>query len=119
MIEVKHPEPSRNTAQEIIIKQFPEEERRLHELFFSYNNASYIYHLEPPEQEPTHLDYEEWLAELSEPIRKALEIRGVEECRLLPDFIRYINEKRDLEEEEFICSLMGRENYQEYKALME
>ena len=118
MIEVKHPEPSRNTAQEIIIRQFPEEERRFYELFFSYSNASRIYHLETPEQEPTRYDFRQWLAKLSEPIRIAFEVSGFEECRLLPDFIRYIHEKRHLEEEEFICSLMDEENYQEYRALL-
>lgn len=103
----------------MLLERFPEEERRLHELFFSYSNASCIYHLETPEQEPTRYDFEEWLTELSEPIREAYEMRGFEKCRLLSDFIRYIHDKRDVEEEQFNICLMGRENYQEYNALME
>ena len=43
MTKVKHPNLAKNKAQEVMLAQFPETERRFHELMFYYGNAVYCY----------------------------------------------------------------------------
>ncbi|WP_162055797.1 hypothetical protein [Pontibacter pamirensis] len=43
--------------------------------------------------------------------------KGFERCRTVLSFTRYVNEKNDVGQEEYVRGLMGEEEYEEYKAL--
>jgi len=117
MIKVKHPLDHCNRTQEATIKQLPEDQRRFQELFYSYANATYRYHLEAAEHEPTEQDYEEWLEGLPENVARGMAAKGFEECRTVLSFTRYVNEKHDVGMDEYVCDLMGEEEYNEYRSL--
>ena len=53
MIHVKHPAEECNRNQEAFLASCPPEQRRQHELMFSYGNATYRYHNEARKFEPT------------------------------------------------------------------
>lgn len=114
MIKVKHPLPSCNESQEAMLEQLPEDQRRFHELLLSYGNATYRYHQEAAEHEPTEQDYREWLEGLPENVARGMAAKGFEECRTVLSFTRYVNEKHDVGMEEYVRSLMGDEEYKEY-----
>lgn len=118
MIKVKHPLEHCNASQEAMLKQFPEDQRRFHELLMSYGNATYRYHQEASEHEPTEQDYQEWLEGLPENVATGMAAKGFEWCRTVLSFTRYVNEKHDVGMEEYVRSLMGEAEYEEYKKLV-
>ena len=118
MIKVKHPNPAKNKAQEAMLAQFPEAEKRFQELFFSYANAVYRYHQAAAAHEPSHQDYEEWLEGLPENVSRDMAAKGFEWCRTVLSFTRYVQEKNDVGLEAYVRGLMGDQEYQEHKALM-
>ncbi len=117
MIEVKHPEQKYNQNQVDFLQKCPPEERRFHELLFSFGNASYRYHQRA--ENPSVSDWEEWLGGL--PAEMAMEMRskGFEGCKGVLSFSRYVMEKRDVGMEEFVRKLMGEEAYREYMQMVE
>lgn len=115
MIKVKHPVQSCNETQETTLAQLPEEQQRFQELFYSYANAVYRYHLEADEHQPTSKDYEEWLEGLPDNVRGAMAAKGFEACRTMLSFTRYVNEKHDIGMEEYVRRLMGNDEYWEFK----
>lgn len=119
MIKVKHPLHKCNVAQEAMISQLPDEQRRYHELLFSYGNATYRYHERAIDSQPTHKDYEEWLEGLPHKVAVDMAAKGFEECRTILSFTRYVNEKNDIGMDEYVRELMGEKEYQEYKDLLE
>lgn len=42
--------------------------------------------------------------------------KGFEECRAIPSFTRYVKEKHAVGQDEYVRTLMGDEEYQEYKS---
>ncbi|MBF9255680.1 hypothetical protein I2I11_20450 [Pontibacter sp. 172403-2] len=118
MIKVKHPEASCNQTQQATLAQLPESQQRFQALFYSYANAVYRYHQAAQEHQPTHQDYEEWLEGLPEAIRKGMAAKGFEQCRTILSFTRYVNEKHDVGMEAYVCRLMGKQEYQEFKTLL-
>ncbi|RDV11905.1 hypothetical protein DXT99_23665 [Pontibacter diazotrophicus] len=119
MIEVKHPLEHCNRTQEATITKLPEDQRRSQELLYSYANAVYRYHQAAAEHEPTHQDYEEWLEGLPENISRDMAAKGFEWCRTVLSFTRYVQEKNDVGQEKYVRGLMGDEEYEEYKAMIE
>ncbi|MFD3002617.1 hypothetical protein ACFS7Z_19760 [Pontibacter toksunensis] len=119
MIKVKHPKPAKNQTQEAMLAQFPEAERRFHELMFSYGNAVYRYHQAAAEHEPTHQEYEEWLEGLPENVSRDMAAKGFERCSTVLSFTRYVNEKNDVGQEEYVRGLMGSEQYAAYRSKTE
>lgn len=119
MIKVKHPEAHCNLTQETTITKLPEDQRRFQELFYSYANAVYRYHQEAAAHEPTHQDYEEWLEGLPENVSRGMAAKGFEWCRTVLSFTRYVQEKNDVGQEEYVRELMGEAEYKEYRAMRE
>lgn len=114
MIKVKHPLEECNLQQEKRIASLPPEERRNHELLFSFGNATFLYHQRSKEFNPSLQDFEEWLEGLPENIRKDKVKMGFEACRSHLSFSRYVLEKNDMGMDEFVRQLMGDEEYREY-----
>ncbi|RDV10739.1 hypothetical protein DXT99_25875 [Pontibacter diazotrophicus] len=102
-----------------MLAQSPETERRFQELFFSYGNAVYRYHQEAAAHEPTHQDFEEWLEGLPQNVSRDMAAKGFEWCRTVLSFTRYVQEKNDVGQEEYVRGLMGEEEFEEYKAMRE
>lgn len=116
MIKVKHPLERCNRTQEESIMKLPKDQWRFHELMFSYGNAVYRYHQEAAEHEPSHQEYEEWLEGLPRNIARDMAAKGFKWCRTLLSFTRYVQEKNDVGQEEYVRGLMGEEEYEEYRA---
>lgn len=112
MIKVKHPIEHLNANQEKLLSGMSFDDRQFHALFFSYGNATYIYH--SAASNPSLEDFEEWLEGLSEPMRSSFKSEGFEYCTSVLSFTRYVNEKRDVGMDEFVKNLMGEEDYQKY-----
>lgn len=115
---VLHPDEKCRSSQAKFLTQCPSDQRRLHELLFSYGNSAYIYHQQAKEFEPTVNDYEEWLEGLKEPIQKEMKKQGFDRCKNILSFTRYVLEKNDVGMEEFIKEQMGMEEYSEYKTFV-
>lgn len=117
MIKVKHPDEKCNQAQALFIANCPGEQKRYHELVFCNGNATYQYHKNADEFNPTSQDYKDWLEGLPPNIQKDMIERGFEQCKSILSFSRYVNEKNDVGMEEYVKNLMG-EEYQEYRDLL-
>jgi len=81
MIKVKHPDPDCNINQEQYLSKCPADQRRFHELLFTYGNITYQYHNEAREFNPTELDFKEWLYSLPNNMRLDMEAKGFEACK--------------------------------------
>lgn len=114
---VLHPLQQCQKSQAVFLASCPAQERRFHELMFSYGNAAYIYHQQARELNPTETDYQEWVEGLQENMRKDKQQKGFEQCKTVLSFTRYVMEKNDIGMEAFIIELMGMEDYSELKNL--
>lgn len=118
MIKVKHPDESCNAMQAAFLEQCPADQRRFHELFYTYANIVYRYHSGAREFAPTLQEYQEWLEGLPENIRKDMQEKGVDDCKGVLSFTRYVNEKNDVGLEEYIKQHMDPADYAEYRQLV-
>lgn len=118
MIKVKHPVERCNAIQAAFLEQCPADQRRFHELFYTYANISYRYHEQTREFVPTLQDYEEWLEGLPENIRKGMREKGFEGCKNVLSFTRYVLEKHDIGLEEYIKQNMDPVDYAEFRELV-
>lgn len=118
MIKVKHPLEKYRQDQEAFLASCPPEERRYHELLFSYGNATYHYHQEAQDHAPTETDYQEWLEGLPPAMQPKMREKGFEECRTLLPFTRYVMEKNDVGMEAYVRELMGEEAYAAFKSMV-
>jgi hypothetical protein len=114
MISVKHPDPACNRAQEEFLRRVPESDRRKHELLFSYGNASFCYYRLCDEVEPSAEDFENWLDNLDERMVGIMRAMGLEKCKKTLPFQRYLLERRDHNYDQFIRSMLPREDYIDY-----
>ncbi|MGK7397313.1 MAG: hypothetical protein ACNS62_22240, partial [Candidatus Cyclobacteriaceae bacterium M3_2C_046] len=99
MILVKHPLEKYNKSQENIINSCPADQKRYHELIFSYGNAAYRYH-QLNQNNITKEDWLEWLEGLETKFRDEMQKQGFSKTKNILSFTRYINEKRDIGQEE-------------------
>jgi hypothetical protein len=96
MIKVKHPVERCNVMQAAFLEQCPADQRRFHELFYTYANIAYRYHEQAREFAPPTLhDYNEWLGGLPEALRKDMQQKGFEGCKGVLSFTRYVMEKNE------------------------
>jgi hypothetical protein len=73
LISVKHPEEKCNISQAEFLANCPADQRRFHELLFSYGNSAYLYHQQGKDFEPSKHDFEEWLEGLPENVRREMQ----------------------------------------------
>lgn len=116
MINPKHPLQYNNTQQEFFLKYLAENNKEYHTLQISYTNAVYLYY--DLQVNVSEHDYEEWLNEITdEKLRSAMQSKGMKECQKTSSFIRFINNKRNIIEDDYIREKMGNEQYNRYKML--
>ena len=124
MITVRHPDPECNARQARYSRQAryletcPPEQRRTHELMSGYGNATYRYHNEARQFEPTAQDWVEWLEGLAEPMRTASRGMGFDTCKTILSFTRHVMEKNDVGMEQYVRRLMGEADHAEYRAML-
>lgn len=118
MIKVKHPKEEINKNQEQFLSSCPLDQRRYHELLFTFGNITYRYHLEAERKKPNVEDYNEWLEGLPENMRKEMESKGFEWCKNVLSFTRYVMEKNDIGLEKYIKLHMATDDYEEYKKMI-
>lgn len=116
---MKHPNKEQRDNQKKFLAELPEEQRADHARLFRFGNASYIYHLEAENQEPTETDFKEWLTGLPENIRNDMEIRGFDSCKSVLSFTRYVMEKNDIGMREWMQEHLGTNDYNEYCKMIE
>ena len=116
---MEHPNKEQRENQAKLLAELPEGEREEYALMFRFGNASYAYHRQAEDQEPTELDFKEWLEGLPENVREDMEKRGFDSCRGVVSFTRYVMEKNDIGMEEWMESHLGEADYRAYKELIE
>ncbi|MCC9167878.1 hypothetical protein [Pontibacter harenae] len=105
--------------QQAFLDACPPEDRRFHELMFTYGNIVYRYHQQSQEFEPSEEDYLEWLEGLPENVQRHMRQLGFEKCRSVLSFTRYVLEKNDVGQEEYVRQHMDSEDYAAYRAMVE
>ena len=60
---------------------------------------------------PTELDFSEWIASLNEPMKSAFQEKGLENCRGVLNFRRFILEGKDNGMEDFMKENLSPEDY--------
>lgn len=116
-IKVKHPLEECNIKQADFLYKTPDKDKEYHSLLFSYGNATYLYH--NLDIEATEEDYNEWLDGLDENIRMDMKAKGIEGCKDILSFTRYVREKKDIGMDEFVRKKMGEEEYEKYRLLFD
>ena len=115
---MKHPDPECQKAQEKFLKNCSEEEREFHARVFRYGNAAYRYHQltnTPKNEDSLKLYYEEWLQGLPANIAADMREKGLEQCRSMLSFTRYVNERTDIGLDEWMQDHLSEEDYNYYK----
>ena len=116
---MRHPNKKIRDNQAKFLSELPEEQREEHARLFRFGNASYIYHREAENKEPTEIDFEEWLTGLPEHIRNDMEIMGFELCKGVLSFSRYVMEKNDIGMEKWMQKHLDIDDYNEYRKMIE
>lgn len=116
MINPKHPLQYYNTQQEFFLEHLSEKNREYHRLHISYSNAVYLYYDFQLNISENH--YQEWLNGIEdEQVRNTMQSEGFEKCCKDSVFIRFIREKRNISENDYIIEKMGNEEYMRYRML--
>lgn len=116
---MKHPNKEQQDNQKKFLAKLPKDQREEHAQLFRFGNASYIYHQEAEELEPTETDFEEWLTGLPENIRSDMRNRGFESCKGIISFTRYVMEKNDIGMDEWMKQHLSESDYKEYQKVIE
>lgn len=111
---MKHPNKEQQENQKKFLAELPEEQREEHARLFRFGNATYIYHKQAKELEPTKTDFDMWLTGLPKNIRNDMEIKGFELCKGVLSFTRYVMEKNDIGMDEWLKNNLNEDDYNEY-----
>lgn len=90
-----HPDPKCNEYQAEFLAKCSPDQRSMHELIFKVGNATFRYHQQAKDYNPSETDWKEWLGGLGDPIKSAMEEKGFEECKSILSFTRYVMEKNN------------------------
>ena len=116
---MKHPNKEQRENQKKFLAKLPEEQRENHARLFRIGNATYIYHQQAKELEPTKTDFDMWLTGLPKNIRTDMKIKGFELCKGVLSFTRYVMEKNDIGMEEWLKQNLSKDDYNEYRKTIE
>lgn len=111
---MEHPNKKQMENQKKFLAELPEDQREKHARLFRFGNTAYIYHKKADEFEPTETDFQEWLTGLPKNIRNDMEILGLELCKGILSFSRYVMEKNDVGMERWMKEHLSEEDYKEY-----
>ena len=111
---MEHPNKGQRENQAKLLAELPKEIREEHARLLRFGNAAYIYHQQAEEQEPTELDFKEWLGGLPKNIGKDMEKKGFEECKSILSFTRYVMEKNDIGMEEWMKKNLSKSDFKAY-----
>jgi hypothetical protein len=112
-----HPIDSCNEAQQKFLSECPPEQRRMNELIFIVGNATYRYHQQAKDFNPTIKDWEDWLEGLPENIRNYHHEEGFARSKGVLNFTRFVMEKNDVGLDQFLRDNIAPEILQEYLEL--
>lgn len=116
---MEHPNKEKRENQAKFLAQLPKEQREEHARLFRFGNATYVYHRQAEELEPTEADFEEWLVGLPKNIRRDMEMQGFELCKGVLSFTRYVMEKNDIGMGEWMKKHLGEADYKAYCEITE
>lgn len=109
---MKHPIEEMNKNQEEFLRKLPEDQKAFAAQIFRIGNATYHYHNNAKELEPTEQDFEEWLEGLPSQVREDFKNRGLEDCKGVLSFTRYVNEKNDIGMEAWMKDHLSKEDWE-------
>lgn len=114
---MKHPNVEQQIAQEDFLKNCPEADRNYHARLFRIGNAAYCYHQLAVSTSYDRLKfyYNEWLQGLSGDFKVFAEKQGLEKCRTMLPFTRYVNERKDNPMGQFMKEHLSEDDYNYYK----
>jgi hypothetical protein len=115
---MKHPDPKCQEAQDEFLRSCPPEDREFHARVFRYGNAACWYHQlanTPRNEDSLKLYFEEWLEGLPANIAADMKERGLEYCKSVISFTRYVNERTDIGLEEWMQTHLSEEDYNAFK----
>ena len=116
-LSMKHPNPKIQKKQDDFLTKCPENEREVHARIFRLGNATIYYHqlAAATNDETLQLYFQEWLEELPVHIRMDMEKKGLENCKSMLPFTRYVNERSDIGMDEWMKEHLSEEDYTYYK----
>jgi len=112
-----HPNKEIQEQQAQYLKNCPDDEREHHAQMFRIGNASYFYH-KLADDTPLHLlqtYYNDWLEALPPNISEEMKKQGFDNCRLMPSFTLYVNEKNGNDFNEWLKNKISPEDYAAYE----
>jgi hypothetical protein len=114
---MKHPNPQIQKNQDDFLNQCPEREKGYHAMLFRIGNAAYRYYqlAHSTSNEILELYFQEWLKSLPTNIKADMEKQGIEKCKLMLPFTRYVNERKDIGMDEWMKEHLSEEDYKAYK----
>lgn len=112
-----HPNNHINEKQAKFLAECEPSERRLHELLFMVGNATYRYHQQASISEPSEEVWLEWIQGLQEPVKSHMIKLGLDGCKGILPFLRYVNERNDIGLEKYLEENLSEKDYQEYQRL--
>ena len=117
MINPKHPLEYQHNQQEFFLKHLPEKDKEYHTLRIAYSNAVYLYY-RLQLNASIYYSYKEWLNGITdEKLRNTMRLKGYEACKNTFSFKRFMYNKRNISEEDYIKEIMGKEKYDRFKIL--
>ncbi len=75
------------------------------------------YYDQPEGEDATPEEFDDWIASLDEPMKSKFRRDGLEECRGVVGFMRFVNECRDMGMDEFLEKNIRAEDWDEYLSL--
>jgi hypothetical protein len=108
LLYIKHPDLKLHENQVKFLEGLPDPDKAAHAQLFRLGNAAmHYYH----KTEPTRQDDEDWLTGLPENIKKAMTVKGYQECKSILRLQRHALERRDVGMDEFMRKLLNDDDF--------
>jgi len=116
---MKHPNPEIQKNQEKFLEECPEDQKIFHERLFRIGNTTIAYHQHAlnVSNKTQEIYFKEWLEGLPSHISADMREKGLQKCKTMLPFTRYVNERNDIGMEEFMKEHLSEEDFNYYKEM--
>ena len=111
---MKHPDLQIQKKQDDFLEKCSETDKEFHSRIFRVGNAAIHYHRlanSINDDKTLQLYFEEWLEGLPINIRKNMKEKGLQKCKTMLPFTRYLNERSDIGMDEWMKNHLCKEDY--------
>ena len=111
---MKHPYKQIQNNQSDFLSRCSPEDKDEYAAFFRIGNAAYTYHLLASDTSQSLLEqyYSEWIEGLPKNISDTMQ--GLEKCKTMFPFLRYVNERNDIGMDEWMKDHLSEDDYKIY-----